>query len=103
MKIDLQYFACLAEFGKDVIRKRMQARFKVVRVRGQKSRCPKSLSEKSQRKAVTAKAFYKEGKLSVIEIYENFGINKITLYGYPQHQRIEVSVFDKNSKRKNLK
>jgi len=67
------------EFERSLIRERTQAGLAAARARGKLGGRPKSLS-KDKQKAV--KKLYADGKLTVLEICEMFGISKPTLYGY---------------------
>ena len=96
-------FASLAEFERDLIRERTQAGLQAARARGKKGGRPKGLSDKAKSKAIAAEALYKKGELSVVEICQNLGISKATLYNYLRHRGIKISNFHKRHRQKTVK
>lgn len=94
-KLIFNIFASLAEFERDLIVERTQARLKAARARGRTGGRPKGLSESAELKAVAAETLYKEGKLSANEIAKNLGISKVTLYSYLRRRGVEIGSLQK--------
>lgn len=83
-------FASLAEFEKDVIRKRTMAGLKSARDRGRMGGRPKGLSEKAKRVACTAEALYTQNELKPNEIATQLDISKTTLYKYLRVRNVKI-------------
>lgn len=96
-------FASLAQFESSLISKRTKAGLASARARGRKGGRPKGLSEKTLRKAKTAKTMYKAknekgvAEYSVTEICGELNISKSTLYRYLKELGVEVGSY--NSKK----
>jgi DNA invertase Pin-like site-specific DNA recombinase len=72
-------FGALAEFERDIIRERTQARLNAARARGRKGGRPKSLTPK---KAQMAEALYKDKNNTIDEICKTLNVSRATLYRY---------------------
>lgn len=83
-------FASLAEFERDLIRERTQAGLAAARARGRRGGRPAGLSKQAQSTAMAAETLYKERRMSVVEICEQLGISKPTLYAYLRHRGVSI-------------
>jgi DNA invertase Pin-like site-specific DNA recombinase len=72
-------FGALAEFEREIIRDRTQARLVAARARGRNGGRPKALSES---KAEMARQLYTDRTHSIAEICQTLGISRITFYRY---------------------
>ena len=82
--------ASFAEFEKDLIRERTKAGLEAARARGRKGG-RRGMSKEAEQKAILAETYYREGKMSVIEISKEVGISKMTLYKYLRHRNVPIS------------
>ena len=87
-KFTFHLFAALAEFERDIIRKRTNAGLEAARARGRVGGRPKGLTRKAQHTAIIAEKLYREQKLSVKEICDQLSISRSTLYNYLRHQGV---------------
>jgi len=78
-RLIFQIFGALAEFERNLIRERTQARLKAARARGRKGGRPKALDAK---KVELAYRLYNEKKHTIKEICQMLGISKPSLYAY---------------------
>jgi DNA invertase Pin-like site-specific DNA recombinase len=78
-KLTFHIFAALAEFERNLIKKRTQAGLAAARARGRKGGRPKSLTEK---KAGMARELYNNKNNSISEICKTLNISRTTLYRY---------------------
>jgi len=76
-KLIFHIFGALAEFERNLIRKRTQSGLQAARARGRIGGRPKSLDKDKQ---VLAVNLYDEKKHTVKQIYQMMGISKPTLY-----------------------
>ncbi len=83
--------ASFAEFEKDLIRERTKAGLEAARARGRKGGRRRGMSKEAEQKAILAETYYREGKMSVIEISKEVGISKMTLYKYLRHRNVPIS------------
>lgn len=91
-------FASLAEFERDIIRERTQAGLSAARARGKKGGRPKGIPKKAESTTYAAAALYNEGKLSVLEICNQLGISKSTLYSYLRYRGVKIGSYNKTKK-----
>jgi len=87
-------FASLAEFERDIIRERTQAGLSAARARGRLGGRPRGLSKKAEATACAAETWYKEKKLSVVEICKKLSISKSTLYKYLRYRNVTISYYE---------
>jgi len=85
-------FSSLAEFEKDLIRERTMAGLKAARARGKCGGRPKGLSKKAMEKSYVAEMLYNQKKLTSIQISEQLGISKTTLYKYLKIRNVPIGV-----------
>jgi DNA invertase Pin-like site-specific DNA recombinase len=78
-KLVFHIFGSMAEFERDIIRKRTNAGLTAARSRGRVGGRPKALS---QQKAERARKLNADKTLSVSEICETLGISRATLWRY---------------------
>ena len=90
--------ASFAEFEKDLIRERTKAGLDAARARGRKGGRRQGMSKEAEQKAILAETYYKEGKMSVIEISKEIGISKMTLYKYLRHRNVSIGSYTKHGK-----
>ncbi|MCT3664249.1 recombinase family protein [Elizabethkingia anophelis] len=90
--------ASFAEFEKDLIRERTKAGLDAARARGRKGGRRQGMSKEAEQKAILAETYYKEGKMSVIEISKEIGISKMTLYKYLRHRNVSIGTYIKHKK-----
>ncbi|WP_407476777.1 recombinase family protein [Elizabethkingia anophelis] len=90
--------ASFAEFEKDLIRERTKAGLDAARSRGKKGGRRHGMSKEAEQKAILAETYYKEGKMSVIEISKEIGISKMTLYKYLRHRNVSIGSYTKHDK-----
>ncbi|MCT3734590.1 recombinase family protein [Elizabethkingia anophelis] len=88
--------ASFAEFEKDLIRERTKAGLEAARARGRKGGRRRGMSKEAEQKAILAETYYREGKMSVIEIAKEVGISKMTLYKYLRHRNVPISAYTYN-------
>jgi DNA invertase Pin-like site-specific DNA recombinase len=72
----------LAEFEREIIRKRTKAGLDSAKARGRKGGRPAGLSGAAQEKAKSAKIFYDSGTKTVEEIAKILGTGRATCYRY---------------------
>ena len=89
-KLTFHLFAALAEFERDIIRKRTLAGLEAARARGRNGGRPKGLSKEAQHKAVVAEKLYKEGELTTTQICKELSISRNTLYSYLRHRGLKI-------------
>jgi DNA invertase Pin-like site-specific DNA recombinase len=82
-KLTFHVFAALAEFERDMIRERTRAGLVAARKRGQKLGRPKSLTPGQVEMARTLMA---NPSLSVIQVAQQLGVHRATLYRYLKSQ-----------------
>jgi DNA invertase Pin-like site-specific DNA recombinase len=75
-------FASLAEFEREIIRKRTKAGLVAARARGKKGGRPSGLSPKKLQLAMTALDLHDTGKYSILEISKRLQIPIATCYRY---------------------
>lgn len=90
--------ASFAEFEKDLIRERTKAGLEAARARGRKGGRRRGMSKEAEQKAILAETYYREGKMSVIEIAKEVGISKMTLYKYLRHRNVPISAYTHHNK-----
>ncbi|MCT3918032.1 recombinase family protein [Elizabethkingia anophelis] len=90
--------ASFAEFEKDLIRERTKAGLEAARARGRKGGRRHGMNKEAEQKAILAETYYKEGKMSVIEISKEIGISKMTLYKYLRHRNVSIGSYTKHDK-----
>jgi len=90
--------ASFAEFEKDLIRERTKAGLEAARARGRKGGRRRGMSKEAEQKAILAETYYREGKMSVIEISKEVGISKMTLYKYLRHRNVPISAYTHHNK-----
>lgn len=90
--------ASFAEFEKDLIRERTKAGLEAARARGRKGGRRSGMSKEAEKKAILAETYYKEGKMSVIEISKEIGVSKMTLYKYLRHRNVSIGSYIKHDK-----
>ncbi|MCT3702485.1 recombinase family protein [Elizabethkingia anophelis] len=90
--------ASFAEFEKDLIRERTKAGLEAARARGRKGGRRSGMSKEAEQKAILAETYYKEGKMSVIEISKEIGVSKMTLYKYLRHRNVSIGAYTKHDK-----
>ncbi|MCL1673002.1 hypothetical protein [Elizabethkingia ursingii] len=56
------------------------------------------ISKEAEQKATLAETYYKEGKISVIEISKEIGISKMILYKYLRHRNVPIDSYTKQDK-----
>jgi len=78
-KLIFHIFGALAEFERELIRKRTQAGLAAARARGRKGGRPKLLDG---RKVAMAQALYDSGEHSITDICQTLGVSRATLYRY---------------------
>nr|WP_299382200.1 recombinase family protein [Allomuricauda sp.] len=78
----INIFAALAQLERDIIIERTKAGLESARRRGKVLGAPKGISKKNQQKAVLCEEYFKEGKLTVLEICERLDISRATYYKY---------------------
>lgn len=78
----INMFAALAQLERDIIIERTTAGLESARRRGVVLGAPKGLSKKNQQKAVLCEEYFREGKLTVLEICSQLNISKATYYKY---------------------
>ena len=49
------------------------------------------MTKEAEQKAILAETYYREGKMSVIEISREVGISKMTLYKYLRHRNVPIN------------
>src|SRR5918996_880441 len=79
-KLIFHVFGALAEFERDLIRKRTQAGLAAARARGRVGGRPKALTD--PKKIELAQALYADGRHDVATICRTLGISRATLYRY---------------------
>ncbi len=89
-KLMFNIFSSLAEFEKDLIRERTMAGLKSARARGKCGGRPKGLSEKAMEKAKAAELLYTQRKMTAVQISEQLGISKTTLYKYLKIRNVPI-------------
>jgi DNA invertase Pin-like site-specific DNA recombinase len=82
-------FAALAEFERDIIRKRTNAGLAAARARGRKGGRPKGLSKKAKHTAIIAERLYQDGELTISKICDQLSISKMTLFNYLRYRGVE--------------
>ncbi|MDV3560374.1 resolvase [Elizabethkingia anophelis] len=90
--------ASFAEFEKDLIRERTKAGLDAARARGRKGGRRSGMSKEAERKAILVEAYYKEGKMSIIEISKEVGVSKMTLYKYLRYRNVPIGSYTKHDK-----
>ncbi|CAA7393832.1 recombinase family protein [Chryseobacterium fistulae] len=85
--------ASFAEFEKDLIRERTRAGLEAARARGRKGGRRRGMSKEAEQKAILVETYYREGKMSVMEIAKEVGISKMTLYKYLRHRNVPISAY----------
>lgn len=90
--------ASFAEFEKDLIRERTKAGLEAARARGRKGGRRRGMSKEAEQKAILAETYYREGKMSVIEISKEVGISKMTLYKYLRYRNVPISAYTHHNK-----
>jgi DNA invertase Pin-like site-specific DNA recombinase len=78
-KLIFHIFGALAEFERDIIKERTQARLKAARARGRKGGRPKALTPKTAQQAQT---LYNDHHHTIDEICRTLNISRATLYRY---------------------
>ncbi len=78
-KLIFHIFGALAEFERNLIRKRTQAGLQAARARGRKGGRPKALSGK---KITMAQELYNNKDNTITDICKTLGISRATLYRY---------------------
>lgn len=91
-KLMFNIFSSLAEFEKDLIRERTMAGLKAARARGKCGGRPKGLSKKAMEKSHVAEILYNQKKLTSMQISEQIGISKTTLYKYLKIRNVPIGV-----------
>jgi len=89
-KLMFNIFSSLAEFEKDLIIERTNAGLSAARARGRCGGRPKGLSKKSMEKARAAEMLYNQKNLTAIQISEQLGISKTTLYKYLKIRNVPI-------------
>ncbi len=82
-KLIFHVFGALAEFERDIIRERTQARLAAARARGRMGGRPRKLETPA--KIAMAKALYADHSHSIAEICKSVGVSRATLYRYLGH------------------
>lgn len=82
----INIFAALAQLERDIIIERTKAGLESARRRGRVLGAPTGISNKNQQKAVLCEEYFKEGKLTVIEICERLDISRATYYKYLRYR-----------------
>ena len=77
-KLTFHLFAALAEFERDIIRKRTKAGLETARARRRKGGRPRGISKDAMDKAIIAESLYRQQQRSVAEICRHLGIAKRT-------------------------
>lgn len=90
--------ASFAEFEKDLIRERTKAGLDAARARGRKGGRRHGMSKEAEQKAILAETYYKEGKMSVVEISKEIEISKMTLYKYLRHRNVSIGSYTKHDR-----
>ena len=83
-------FASLAEFERELIGERTNARLTAARARGRVGGRPKGLPGQAEATAMAVETLYRERRLSVNAIAKELHIAKNTLYSYLRHRGVEV-------------
>lgn len=86
-------FRALAEFERDLIRKRTQAGLVAARARGRLGGRPRGLSTQAEATALAAETLYREGRHSVRQIAAKLHIAKSTLYVYLRARGIPIGLY----------
>ncbi len=73
-------FASLAEFEKNLTRKRTMTGLTSARARGRTGGRPQGLTRQATEKACAAEALYRQGELTSDNIAKQLGFSKPTLY-----------------------
>lgn len=81
-KFLINMFAALAQLERDIIIERTKAGLESAKRRGQILGAPKGLSKKNREKAILCEEYFKEGKLTVLEICRRLEISRATYYKY---------------------
>ncbi|AJW62972.1 DNA-invertase hin [Elizabethkingia miricola] len=90
--------ASFAEFEKDLIRERTKAGLEAARARGRKGGRRRGMSKEAAQKAILAETYYKEGKMSVVDISKEIGVSKMTLYKYLRYRNVTIGSYIKHKR-----
>lgn len=85
--------ASFAEFEKDLIRERTKAGLEAARARGRKGGRRRGMTKEAEQKAILAEIYYKEGKMSIIQIAKEIEISKMTLYKYLRYRNVAIGTY----------
>ena len=88
-------FASLAEFERELIRKRTHAGLASARSRSRVGSRSRGLSDEAERTAIIAETLYREQQLGVNEIAQRLRISKVTLYKYLRHRNVAIHAHPK--------
>lgn len=89
-RLIFNFFACLSEFERDLIRERTKSGLEAARARGRKGGRSRGLSKEAERTAMLAQTLYNERKLGVDAIAKELLISKMTLYKYLRHRGVKI-------------
>jgi DNA invertase Pin-like site-specific DNA recombinase len=91
-KFIFHIFCALAEFERELTRQRTLEGLRVAREKKKILGRPKGLTKEAQQKSYIAAALYREGKLSIQEIYQQLNITAPTLYKYLKGEKVELRI-----------